>query len=268
MASIKFDNLPEFKRLTKGKDPVDEIWIERYEFDISPFDLEEDMFNVISYAAYWGSINVFKYCLEHLERPHNYIVEAAVAGGNPEIIELALSLPGVSLKTSLDYAIFYHRYDIIERCLKEGYGNTSNLCIACKSMSIPMALYYLKKGQSPMMTIFKNRSEFPLYTAAENGHISLLRLLLYYGADPNQRLFTGRTTLHRCAQYAHLEMIGILKEDGADMNAQTRRFKETPLHFAGKVKSEMTIGFLLKLGAKWDVKNYEGLTFYELMKEP
>ena len=50
MASIKFDNLPEFKRLTKGKDPVDEIWIERYEFDISPFDLEEDMFNVISYA--------------------------------------------------------------------------------------------------------------------------------------------------------------------------------------------------------------------------
>lgn len=62
-------------------------------------------------------------------------------------------------------------------------------------------------------------------------------------------------------------MIGILKEAGADMNAQTRRFKETPLHFAGKVKSEMTIGFLLKLGAKWYVKNYEGLTFYELMKE-
>ena len=72
-------------------------------------------------------------------------------------------------------------------------------------MSIPMALYYLKKGQSPMMTIFKNRSEFPLYTAAENGHISLLGLLFYYGADPNQRLFNGRTALHRCAQYAHLD---------------------------------------------------------------
>lgn len=267
MAAIKFDNLTEFKRLTKDKGPTDEIWIERYEFDIAPWDLEGDYFNVISYAAFWGSVNVFKYSLEKAESFGNYIVEAAVAGGNPEIIEIALQQANSSLSTSLDYAIFYHQDEIIDRCLKENYGETSNLCIAVRSMSIPMALYYLNKGQSPNMTI-GHRKEFPLYLAAKNGHISMLRLLLQKGADPNQKLFDGRTAMHRCAQYGHLEMIDVLKQAGGDINAQTTRYKETPLHFAAEVKNEMTIGFLIKLGANWEITNSDGLTFYEILKEP
>lgn len=267
MSAIKFDNLPEFKRLTKDKGPVEEIWIERYEFDISPWDLEGDMFNVISYSAYWGSINIFKYCIEKAEIIGNYVVEAAVAGGNPEIIELALQQPGLSLKTSLDYAIYYHRNEIIDRCLKEGYGDTSSLCLAARSMSIPMALYYLNKGVSPNVT-WGNHKEFPLYLAAKTGHISMLRLLLQKGADPNQRLFDGRSVMHRCAKFGHLEMIDVLKKAGGDINAQTTRYKETPLHFAAEVKNEMTIGFLIKLGADWKITNSDGLTFYEILQEP
>lgn len=52
MAAIKFDNLFEFKQLTKGRKSVDKIWIERSEFDIAPWDREIDKFNVVSYAAY------------------------------------------------------------------------------------------------------------------------------------------------------------------------------------------------------------------------
>lgn len=91
--------------------------------------------------------------------------------------KLALQQPGLSLKTSLNYAIFYHRYEIIDRCLKEGYGDTSSLCHAARSMSIPMALYYLGKGELPNLSWGK-RAEFPLYMVAKNGHISMLRLLL------------------------------------------------------------------------------------------
>lgn len=262
MSAIKFDRLEEFKKLIEGQGPVDDIWIEKYEFDIGPWDLDGDYFNVISYSAFWGSINIFKYCLEHAECIDHYAVEAAVAGGNPEIIDLVLQQPGCDLKTSLSYAIYYHRYDIIDRCLKEGFADTSDICIACKGMCIPMVFFYLKRGQSPMK-IWGNHYEFPLYMAARTGHISLLRLLLYYGADPNQRLFDGRTAMHRCAKFGHLEMIDLLKQAGADINAQTTKYKETPLHVAGEVKNQMTIGFLMKLGANWQLENSDGLTFYE-----
>ena len=96
----------------------------------------------------------------------------------------------------------------------------------------------------------------------------MLRLLLKNGADPNQRLFDGRTTMHRCAKFGHLEMIDVLKQAGGDINAQTTRYQETPLHFAAEVKNEMTIGFLIKLGADWKITNSNGLTFYEILNEP
>lgn len=85
----------------------------------------------------------------------------------------------------------------------------------------------LKAGQSPnflvpdqLFAISSRRS--PLIWAAERDNEELLRLLLKYGADVNQRTESGETALHRVLMQRgrpDTDVVELLCEHGADVNA-------------------------------------------------
>ena len=61
-----------------------------------------------------------------------------------------------------------------------------------------------------------NSGATPLYIAAQNGHLDVVRHLVEVGADKDQALNSGATPLYIAAQNGHLDVVRHLVEVGAD----------------------------------------------------
>jgi ankyrin repeat protein len=71
-----------------------------------------------------------------------------------------------------------------------------------------------------------------LQAVATTGRIDMIRWLLNDGADPNQGS-DGWTSLHRAVLAGHLDIVQLLLEKGADIDAKAKTSRErTPLSFA------------------------------------
>jgi ankyrin repeat protein len=62
--------------------------------------------------------------------------------------------------------------------------------------------------------------ETALHLAAGEGHLEIVKLLLEHGADVNAKT-AYETALHLAAGEGHLEIVKLLLEHGADVNAKT-----------------------------------------------
>ena len=65
----------------------------------------------------------------------------------------------------------------------------------------------------------------PLHEAARHGHAELVRLLLERGARVNARSGTGRTALHLAAEEGHADVVRVLVDSGADVSIRDGRGK-------------------------------------------
>ena len=57
-----------------------------------------------------------------------------------------------------------------------------------------------------------------LHQAASEGHLEVVRLLVENGANVNARDENGRTPLFRAADEGHLDIVRLLVENGAEVN--------------------------------------------------
>ena len=112
----------------------------------------------------------------------------------------------------------------------------------------------------------------PFLTAALAGDLTVMKLLLKHGADPNIPTFAGTTALMAAAgvnwvvdqtfdegQPALLDAVKLCVEVGMDVNA-VNSMGLTALHGAANRGSEDIIRYLVQHGAKIDAKDAEGRT--------
>jgi ankyrin repeat protein len=96
---------------------------------------------------------------------------------------------------------------------------------------------------------------------------AMIGFLLRHGARPDMhRSAKGRTALHiACAYYACVSIIQLLVESGADVNAVTTD-GTTPLMLAAQNAKSGVVDYLLKKGAKKDLKNRSGKSALDYAK--
>ncbi|MCC6003801.1 MAG: ankyrin repeat domain-containing protein [Thermofilum sp.] len=102
----------------------------------------------------------------------------------------------------------------------------------------------------------------PLHWAAFLGHVDVVRLLLEHGAEVNARNKYGETPLHRAAAYGRADAARLLLEHGADVNARDE-YGWTPLHVAALQGRADVARLLLEHGADVNVRTTGAIVFVE-----
>ena len=74
----------------------------------------------------------------------------------------------------------------------------------------------------------------PLADAAMRQDVDAVRGLIARGADPDAAHGDGMTALHWAAEHGDLEIVELLVDAGADVEARTRLGSHTPLHVASR----------------------------------
>ena len=104
------------------------------------------------------------------------------------------------------------------------------------------------------------RGYTPLHLAAAKGDSDVVQLLLENGAEVDAvATDSDCTSLHYAASLGHVELCELLVRYGADPDAQTIRL-ETPLHLAVASGHSDVVALLLKYNARLDIRNKNGMT--------
>ncbi|OHT10451.1 hypothetical protein TRFO_20260 [Tritrichomonas foetus] len=117
---------------------------ERFDFVNS----EDDMPSMIEYAAFFGSLNIFKFLWINDAYFDEYLTPYAIAGGNGEIIHLCEEKGLFFGKECLNVAIKFHRNELVEY-LHENYNlpfTKRHLQEAAMSYNVKILLSLLEKG--------------------------------------------------------------------------------------------------------------------------
>jgi ankyrin repeat protein len=100
------------------------------------------------------------------------------------------------------------------------------------------------------------QNESPLMMAALKGHTALAKQIIARGGDVNK---TGWTPLHYAATGGHLEIIRLLLEENAYIDAESPN-GSTPLMMAAMYGTAEAARLLMEEGADATLKNEKGLT--------
>ena len=102
-------------------------------------------------------------------------------------------------------------------------------------------------------------TESALMIAAEADHVEMVKLLLSYGAEPNLiSRKSGNTALHNACRAGKPRSVKALVEGGAFVNVQRPTTGETPLHEALKHGFSECAGILVEAGASKDIIAFDG----------
>lgn len=99
------------------------------------------------------------------------------------------------------------------------------------------------------------------------GHVGVVNFLLERGAIVSKPSLAGETALHWASMNGHLQVVKILLYRGkADPNAVTRR-KRTPLHMAAEKGHSEVISMLMKAGCNGNARDDQGKTPLDAAKK-
>lgn len=129
------------------------------------------------------------------------------------------------------------------------------LLLAVKEPSIKVAEALINWPKTDV-ELRNKQDESPLMMAAFKGLLDLSKKLIARDADVNK---TGWTPLHYAATHGHLEIITLLLEKHAYIDAESPN-GSTPLMMAAHYGTPEAVSLLLDAGADPVLKNQQGLT--------
>ena len=104
------------------------------------------------------------------------------------------------------------------------------------------------------------RGYTPLHLAATKNNSEVVKILLENGAEVDAvAIDSGCTALHYAASLGYAELCELLARYGANLDAQTTRL-ETPLHLAVAKGHAGVVALLLKYHARLDIRDRNGMT--------
>ena len=200
----------------------------------------------------------------------------AIVGGNPAIVELLISR-GATIEPHserfLDYATAYDHVEITKLLLENGADPSKAPRILDDNSE--MSVLLKAHGVPPKDINAQNHMGWPplVYVCrGDNGeHPEEVQRLLALGADINIQNYKGKTGLHCAAKAGFLNVINLLIENGATVDAADDT-GETPLFEAIRStiksgeKQRAALEALLIKGANPNIKNRKGQTPLQVAK--
>ena len=198
--------------------------------------------SMMSFAAYYGSIDCFKFILLNKAKITEDVPLWAVRGGNLEIIRLCAQ-NGYNLGNCILDAIAYYRNDVADWIMNSYKTETITMDTAMGYFNIRAALFFDK---------FKcddyEFSNVPLQIACSQGAISLVKYLIERETDFDYGDSFDMSLMHCSARAGSYKIIEYLISRGDDIDAISLTI-ETPLHYACKNEYLNVANLLLENGA-------------------
>ncbi|CAN6587042.1 unnamed protein product [Malus baccata var. baccata] len=173
------------------------------------------------------------------------LLHLAVAQGRPDLVQLLLEFkPDVEAQSRS--------------------GSTPLEAAASKGEALIVELLMARRAST-------ERSESstwgPIHLAAGGGHVEVLRLLIIKGANVDALTKDGSTALHLAVEERRRDCARLLLASGAKAGVRDGRDGDTPLHIAASMGDEYMVKLLLQKGANKDIRNFAGLTAYDVALE-
>lgn len=166
-------------------------------------------------------------------------------------------------------AIELDQAEVVEKLLERGFDpNSPNpqgqpaLMLAMQKSSNKVAEVLLN-WKTTNLSISNPQSETPLMLAAITNQLVWAQKLIDKGADVNQK---GWTPLHYAATKGHIEMMRLLMEHHAYLDAESPN-GTTPLMMAAHYGTPMATKLLLEEGADPRLKNQLGISALEFARK-
>lgn len=159
-------------------------------------------------------------------------------------------------------AVQFDNVRVVQRLLQRGFDpNTVNpegvpaLMLAVLEPSLKVA-ELLAAHPDTKTEVRNDKDESVLMLAALKGYLPLVQKLVDNDADVNK---TGWTPLHYAASGGHVQVIELLLENSAYIDAESPN-GTTPLMMAAMYGSPEAVKHLIQAGADLQIKNQLGLT--------
>lgn len=230
------------------KDDLDQLSILSIESDLRKnVKLHRKEMSTISMAAYFGSLNVFKYLMLNGIPITVETAQNAVKGGNEEILQLVME-KNLDFSSLLKTAIEYHRNDIIKWLIESGFYEQISLNHCIRSINTLAFTYFLINGSD----VNQNENGLtPLLLASERGRNDIVQFLIEKGADITFANDEGDCAFTRAAVNNHFNVLKTLFAAGLDVN--TTFSDGTPVICrAAKDGMQKLIDFLISNGVSME----------------
>ncbi|KAL3458302.1 ankyrin repeat-containing domain protein [Aspergillus heterothallicus] len=165
------------------------------------------------------------------------VIEYLNAQGKAALTESDLLPPSLLICENTLNEYDDHGHTLLHASAQRNYPKTAKLLLAA--------------GASPSLKseAVTDHSATPLVIASENGHLSILHLLLDHGAQADEWNYSGVTCLHHACEKGHTHIAEALIDHGADVNSANFDLG-TPLTVAAIAGHAEIVSLLITSGAR------------------